>query len=186
MNHRPLSNRRSKGFTLIEILVAVGIVALLAAISIVGLSSAKKSNQATTTRTTVGILQDSVNSFYTDRNSLPVLTNIASTNLAQLQANANDYVNSLAGTDAGRKIIDTLKVNGAVTYTGLLTDNPRPKVSGPIDVWGQPILMSGDATANAAGTTCWFWSTGPDRVNNSSGGNPVAGDDIGGSVNTRK
>ena len=176
MTHTPCKHpRAAAAFTLVEILVVVGIIALLIAIGVTAVTMVMKSQAISNTKNTIITLENAVADYQAERGQLPPLSN---------QTTAANFVSLLIPSASGQKTLGTLERAQAITVTrtnGVIS----AVTNGPVDAWGQTILMNGDATRR------WFWSIGPIKVggtqqNDSGNGNPVQGDDIGGNINSVK
>ena len=145
--------RRRRGFTLIEMMVAVGIIIILAAIAMVVGVQVKHHAQERATRTTLTTLEGAMGKYLSDGNAEPPLV------AGGIDPSGKSWVQMLTLDPEATKVISSQHldaVNGQV-----------------LDAWGYPILyIPRDFTPGAtplAGTInpgikapAKFMSTGPD------------------------
>ena len=121
-------NKRRGGFTLVEIMIVVAIIALLAAIAVPGFLRARKRSQASRVINDLRLIDSAVDQYAIESNkksgdSVPVLEWTK-----YLKAGTNLYVtgNDILTNPYGPQTVDTLpKVNSA-TYNALSDVAPDP------------------------------------------------------------
>lgn len=151
--------RKNKGFTIVEILVAVGLVALLMVVAVPRLLDSRKTVSDSTAKQQVEVVRISVNNWFAERDTFVGLT------LAVLQARLTevDIVDATAATGKG--------TGGRALTVGFLNSTPGSESvtlaasNGDTNCWGIAIAATGttyyllEATAPAA-CTATLVSTG--------------------------
>jgi prepilin-type N-terminal cleavage/methylation domain-containing protein len=154
----PTSGRR-RGFTLMEILVVIGIIVALAAISIFVGSAVKKQSTRKATLATLTTLQHVLDEYLKDNNPEPGLVNPVAASPAPAplpgkptnpQSDVVNYVLALRAT-AGAKV-DKIPMGDSGTYKTFL------------DGFGNPIHFVPSTEPNNPVHRAYFFSPGPDGV----------------------
>ncbi len=142
-----IQNRRG-GFTLVEIMIVVAIIALLAAIAVPSALRARKRSQATTSLETLRIMDSAVDQWAIENGKSPGSTPSYSDVMAYVKTGTKLYTDLQSlnyGTDAlGGKIpinnVDTAPQLDAATF-GALSD------VAPANFWG-PYYTAGGGTSS--------------------------------------
>lgn len=196
------TSRRKDGFTLVELLVVITIIAVLAGAGFAAGSAAIQRAKRATTLATATSIETAVNSFYSEYNSMPYTGTSTTDTTLNTKDNVTDFLNPLLGIEpTGTTVINSRgikflsakegKAKGATGGTGGLIYDPTGKtVKGLFDPWGGPYYVILDldyneqvapqpAAAKAAktlnGRHCAVWSNGADCLTGT-GGN--VGDDV--------
>lgn len=121
-------NKRRGGFTLVEIMIVVAIIALLAAIAVPGFLRARKRSQASRVINDLRLIDSAVDQYAIENNkaSLQPVPVIAWT--AYLKAGTNLYVtgNDILGNAYGPQTVDMLPKVNSTTYNALSDVAPDP------------------------------------------------------------
>jgi prepilin-type N-terminal cleavage/methylation domain-containing protein len=131
------SSRRRQGFTLVEIMIVVAIIALLASIAVPSFMRARKRSQATATL-----------------NSLRVLDNAKDQYAMEFSKGGNVTPN---GTDLAPYV-----KSGSKLYTQLMANAPLDALNAPITVNNVDTPPSVNATTKSSFTDVLGGSTGAD------------------------
>jgi prepilin-type N-terminal cleavage/methylation domain-containing protein len=121
-------NKRRGGFTLVEIMIVVAIIALLAAIAVPGFLRARKRSQASRVINDLRLIDSAVDQYAIESNkksgdSVPVLEWTK-----YLKAGTNLYVtgNDILTNSYGPQTVDTLPKVNSTTYNSLSDVAPDP------------------------------------------------------------
>ena len=121
-------NKRRGGFTLVEIMIVVAIIALLAAIAVPGFLRARKRSQASRIINDLRLIDSAVDQYAIESNkksgdSVPVLEWTK-----YLKAGTNLYVtgNDILTNSYGPQTVDTLPKVNSTTYNSLSDVAPDP------------------------------------------------------------
>jgi len=120
-------NKRRGGFTLVEIMIVVAIIALLAAIAVPGFLRARKRSQASRIINDLRLIDSAVDQYAieTNRASAFIVNTADWTNY--LKAGTNLYVTGkdILGNDYGAQKVDSLPKVPTATYNSMsdVTDN---------------------------------------------------------------
>jgi len=114
-------NKRRGGFTLVEIMIVVAIIALLAAIAVPGFLRARKRSQASRILNDLRMIDSAVDQYAIETNRTTGATvNIADwTNYLKKGTQLYNTGNSLLGTAYGAQVVDTIPTVPAADYTTL-------------------------------------------------------------------
>jgi prepilin-type N-terminal cleavage/methylation domain-containing protein len=118
---KPLSSLTSRGFTLVEIMIVVAIIALLAAIAVPGFLRARKRSQASRVINDLRLIDSAVDQYAIENN----LTSGVSITVPEwskyLKAGTNLYVtgNDILGNSYGPVNVDSLPRVPSATYAAL-------------------------------------------------------------------
>jgi prepilin-type N-terminal cleavage/methylation domain-containing protein len=120
-------NKRRGGFTLVEIMIVVAIIALLAAIAVPGFLRARKRSQASRIINDLRLIDSAVDQYAIENNKASqAVVNIADWT-RYLKAGTNLYLTGadLMGHSYGNQAVDSLPSVPALTKTSLsdVTDN---------------------------------------------------------------
>src|SRR5687768_8325191 len=121
-------NKRRGGFTLVEIMIVVAIIALLAAIAVPGFLRARKRSQASRIINDLRLIDSAVDQYAIENNK----ASGASVPIAEwtkyLKAGTNLAVtgNDILGTSYGPQTVDTLPKVATATYNALSDVAPDP------------------------------------------------------------
>lgn len=149
------SSRRKDGFTLVELLVVITIIAVLAAAGFAaGNAAIQKAKKVTALATIVGIEQ-AVNAFYTEYNSMPKSNMVSDVSVNTITADGKDLVNVLVAyketedpalNSRGIRFLSVKE--GKAKKNGLITtgDSPNQVSDGLYDPWGggYHVMLDGD------------------------------------------
>ena len=164
-NHPPLSPRHAKGFTLIEVLAVMTIIAILAALSFGGFNAMIKSSNNKATQTRLALIGTKLQEYKLDTGVYPGAAADGDEDSAQI------LLQELGGLDsAGQKIA------GKKVYIAELAQRSKDMTDGEtiIDKFGFPLrYRTGDAATNPDFD---LWSVGPDGE--TSLDNPDADDNV--------
>ena len=120
-------NKRRAGFTLVEIMIVVAIIALLAAIAVPGFLRARKRSQASRVINDLRLIDSAVDQYAIENNK----ASGAAVNITDwtkyLKAGTNLYLtgNDILGTSYGAQVVDSLPKVPTTTKNALsdVTDN---------------------------------------------------------------
>ena len=137
--HRKLNSTRS-GFTLVEIMIVVAIIALLAAIAVPSFLRARKRSQATTTLETLRMV-DAAKDQYAIENGKTTTTSPGTADLAPyIKAGTPLYISMLAGNPATDALGASIVINNIDTppQVDATTKSALADALGtnPDDFWG--------------------------------------------------
>lgn len=120
-------NQRRGGFTLVEIMIVVAIIALLAAIAVPGFLRARKRSQASRVLNDLRLIDSAVDQYAIENNKASGTTVNVSDWTAYLKAGTNLYATGkdLFSNDYGSQKVDSLPKVPSTTKTALsdVTDN---------------------------------------------------------------
>jgi len=120
-------NKRRGGFTLVEIMIVVAIIALLAAIAVPGFLRARKRSQASRIINDLRLIDSAVDQYAieTNKSSGNAVRTVDWTNY--LKAGTNLYITGkdILGNDYGGQTVDSIPKVPTATYNALsdVTDN---------------------------------------------------------------
>lgn len=113
---------RNRGFTLVEIMIVVAIIALLAAIAVPGFLRARKRSQATTVLNDLRLIDSAIDQYAMEQSKstgAPVSVADWTTYLSQKGSNLYMTGSNLFGVSYGPQTVDTMPQVPAVTKTAL-------------------------------------------------------------------
>jgi prepilin-type N-terminal cleavage/methylation domain-containing protein len=120
-------NKRRGGFTLVEIMIVVAIIALLAAIAVPGFLRARKRSQASRILNDLRLIDSGVDQYAIENNKPSQATVNVSDWTKYLKANTNLWVtgNDILGNSYGPQTVDSLPSVPAASKAALsdVTDN---------------------------------------------------------------
>ncbi|MEY2562383.1 MAG: type pilus assembly protein PilA [Verrucomicrobiota bacterium] len=120
-------NKRRAGFTLVEIMIVVAIIALLAAIAVPGFLRARKRSQASRIINDLRLIDSAVDQYAIENNKASGATVNITDWTKYLKAGTNLYLtgNDILGTSYGAQTVDTLPKVPTTTKNALsdVTDN---------------------------------------------------------------
>ena len=120
-------NKRRGGFTLVEIMIVVAIIALLAAIAVPGFLRARKRSQASRVINDLRLIDSAVDQYAIENNKASGNQVLVTDWTKYLKAGTNLAVtgNDILGAAYGNQIVDSLPKVPATTKTALsdVTDN---------------------------------------------------------------
>ncbi len=120
-------NKRRGGFTLVEIMIVVAIIALLAAIAVPGFLRARKRSQASRIINDLRLIDSAVDQYAIETNKTSGSTvNVADwTNYLKKGTNLYNTGRDLFGNEYGAQVVDRLPSVPSATRTALsdVTDN---------------------------------------------------------------
>ncbi len=185
------SSRRTNGFTLVELLVVITIIAVLAGAGFAAGNNAVQKAKRVTALATCTALESAVNNFVTEYGSMP--KDAMSTD-TQVNTEDTTLINVLLGTETAAPILNTRaikflsmkegKAKGAKGTNGIVYDTGGSVVKGIWDPWGGAyyLMLDGDyneeidvqtAAAKAKktlhGRRVAVWSNGADNITGTGG-----------------
>ncbi len=180
------TSRHPQGFTLVELLVVITIIAVLAGAGFAAANAAVQKAKKVTALATCTSIEQAVNQFYTEYNSMPKATIVEGTAVETTTADGNALLDTLLGLETGATILNSRAVRflsvkeGKAKKNGLIyTVGGTPKADGLYDPWGgsYKVVMDGDydeivtpqpkaaaAAATLNGRRVAAWSDGADGV----------------------
>jgi prepilin-type N-terminal cleavage/methylation domain-containing protein len=121
-------NKRRGGFTLVEIMIVVAIIALLAAIAVPGFLRARKRSQASRVINDLRLIDSAVDQYAIENNKASGYNVPASEWSKYLKAGTNLYLtgNDILGNPYGPVNVDSLPKVNSLTYNALSDVAPDP------------------------------------------------------------
>ena len=120
-------NKRRGGFTLVEIMIVVAIIALLAAIAVPGFLRARKRSQASRIINDLRLIDSAVDQYAieTNKSSGATVNTVDWTNYLKQGTNLYLTGKDILGNDFGPQTVDSIPKVPASTYSALsdVTDN---------------------------------------------------------------
>jgi len=120
-------NKRRAGFTLVEIMIVVAIIALLAAIAVPGFLRARKRSQASRVINDLRLIDSAVDQYAIENNKASGAAVAITDWTKYLKAGTNLYLtgNDILGTSYGAQVVDSLPKVPTTTKNALsdVTDN---------------------------------------------------------------
>ena len=120
-------NKRRGGFTLVEIMIVVAIIALLAAIAVPGFLRARKRSQASRIINDLRLIDSAVDQYAieTNKSSGATVNTVDWTNYLKQGTNLYLTGKDILGNDFGPQTVDSIPKVPASTYNALsdVTDN---------------------------------------------------------------
>ncbi len=114
-------NKRRAGFTLVEIMIVVAIIALLAAIAVPGFLRARKRSQASRVINDLRLIDSAVDQYAIENNKSSANPVSIADWTKYLKAGTNLYLtgNDILTNPYGAQTVDTIPKVNAATYTAL-------------------------------------------------------------------
>ncbi len=107
-------SKNQKGFSLVELMIVIGLIAMVASVILASLSSSRKSSRETTRRANLIQLQKALEGYFTANNSFPSTGGswwgISANGGSKTTSGANAYIPGLAGTYLGALPTDPLNI----------------------------------------------------------------------------
>lgn len=120
-------NKRRGGFTLVEIMIVVAIIALLAAIAVPGFLRARKRSQASRIINDLRLIDSAVDQYAieTNKSSGATVRTVDWTNYLKKDTNLYLTGKDILGNDFGPQVVDSIPKVPQSTYNALsdVTDN---------------------------------------------------------------
>lgn len=189
--------RRRRGFTLVELLVVITIIAVLAAAGFAAGNAAIQRAKKATALAAVTSIENAVNAFYSEYNTMPLVNNTSTTDVTvNTRDDVNNFLNPLLGLEGNNpNILNTRAVkflqlkegkpkgaNGGIG--GIIYSPDGTQVRGVFDPWAGPyyVIMDMDydeqvrpqpsgatSVKNLNGRRVAVWSNGADGVSGTGG-----------------
>ena len=187
------SHRRQNGFTLVELLVVITIIAVLAGAGFAAGNAAIQKAKKTTALATATAIETAINNFYTEYGAMPTTASTDETVRTDSNTTLLKILLGLEGAGTGTLNTRNIKFlsvkEGKANKNGLIYDNTGNSVRALYDPWGGGfnVIMDADydekvKPSPAAGTAPTLngrraaaWSNGADGVKGSGG---LASDDV--------
>ena len=128
-------NTKRGGFTLVEIMIVVAIIALLAAIAVPNFLRSRKRSQATAILEEMRLIDGAKDQYAIENNKLGTVTP-GWTDLVPYFKKGTRLYNATAGTDLLQNAITTGNIDTLPLITTATRDNFADVVSNPAAFWG--------------------------------------------------
>lgn len=152
-----LPNKNKKGFTLVELMIVITVIAILATIAVVSFTRVQKQARDTKRKAEIKSLQTALQAYFTEKNTYPVKTSATSAS-AGLTGLTPSYISSLPAAPQG-----TTGTNTAYMY---VSDSDGYKYALCVDLesaQGGGNMMWKVDTNNAAGREVSDATCAPDE-----------------------
>lgn len=142
------ASSRQRGFTLVELLVVISIIAVLAAAGFAAGNAAIQKAKKTTALATATALESAVNNFFTEYGTMPTASSSSTEAPVKTDVSAGiDICKILLGLEKTDPPINTRAVKflsvkeGKANKNGLMYNSSGSDITGLFDPWGGPFNM---------------------------------------------